>query len=318
MSLALIGIIVIQFLWIENTISEKQKVVDNNVKLAIENVEQQLNDHRAMTFISDSLINGFSFQEIITMGDTAIVHHEVRKDSDKQVEIKVMGAYNSIDEDVIINEIPEGTQHTEIIIKNESNQIIEFDSDIDCLSFTHKADELGQMESLINRMKIEVHGGSEDIRLDSTHLSGLIIEELAANQLGELQDWGIFDQQEKRYTIHPKSPETIAYKIQLFTTDIMNPGRYELNLRIDSEKTIWSQIWMMIVLSLVFILIITLVFAYSIKLVVKHKKISAIKSDFINNMTHEFKTPLASISLAADSLLHPNTNTGTYPSGLYF
>ena len=309
MSLALIGIIVIQFLWIENTISEKQKVVDNNVKLAIENVEQQLNDHRAMTFISDSLINGFSFQEIITMGDTAIVHHEVRKDSDKQVEIKVMGAYNSIDEDVIINEIPEGTQHTEIIIKNESNQIIEFDSDIDCLSFTHKADELGQMESLINRMKIEVHGGSEDIRLDSTHLSGLIIEELAANQLGELQDWGIFDQQEKRYTIHPKSPETIAYKIQLFTTDIMNPGRYELNLRIDSEKTIWSQIWMMIVLSLVFILIITLVFAYSIKLVVKHKKISAIKSDFINNMTHEFKTPLASISLAADSLLHPNTNT---------
>ena len=157
-------------------------------------------------------------------------------------------------------------------------------------------------------MKIEIHGESEDIRLDSTHLSHLILDELAANELGELKDWGIFDRNESTFRIAPKNPETIDYQIQLFTTDIMHPGRYDLHLKLDAEKTIWSQIWGMIILSVLFILIITFVFAYSIKLVVKHKKISQIKSDFINNMTHEFKTPLASISLAADSLLHPNTN----------
>ena len=307
MSLALLGIIVIQFLWINNTIDEKQKVIDNNVKLAIENVEQRLNDHRAMTFISDSLLNDFSFEEIITFGDTSIIREEKSADGTGKMEIKVMTGLNEEEEEIVTHTIQNGDEHTEIIIQNESNRIIRIDSTEDEMTFTHKVDELGQVESLINRMRIEVHGDLDDMRLDSTHVSHLILDELAANELGELTDWGIFDEKELSFKIAPKNPSEIDYQIQLFTTDIMNPGRYDLYLKLNSETAIWSQIWGMIILSLLFIVIITAVFAYSIKLVVKHKKISQIKSDFINNMTHEFKTPLASISLAADSLLHPNT-----------
>jgi two-component system phosphate regulon sensor histidine kinase PhoR len=57
--------------------------------------------------------------------------------------------------------------------------------------------------------------------------------------------------------------------------------------------------------SLLFSLIILATFALSLFFIIRQKKISEMKSDFINNMTHEFKTPIATISLAADTITNP-------------
>lgn len=54
--------------------------------------------------------------------------------------------------------------------------------------------------------------------------------------------------------------------------------------------------------SVLFTLIIITAFALTIFAMLRQKKLSEIKSDFINNMTHEFKTPLATISLAVDAI----------------
>ena len=62
-----------------------------------------------------------------------------------------------------------------------------------------------------------------------------------------------------------------------------------------------SIVWMIIV-SFFFTLTIIAAFFVTVRSALRQKKLSEIKGDFINNMTHEFKTPLATISLAVDAL----------------
>ena len=70
----------------------------------------------------------------------------------------------------------------------------------------------------------------------------------------------------------------------------------------DFKNIALGEMRVMIAGAIFFTLVIIAAFYVTVNALVRQKKLSEIKNDFINNMTHEFKTPLATISLAVDAL----------------
>ncbi|KAK6031632.1 S-adenosyl-methyltransferase MraW [Ostertagia ostertagi] len=70
----------------------------------------------------------------------------------------------------------------------------------------------------------------------------------------------------------------------------------------DIKKSIFRQLRWLMIGAILFTLIICSAFYVTVSALLRQKKTSEIKNDFINNMTHEFKTPLATISLAVDAM----------------
>jgi two-component system phosphate regulon sensor histidine kinase PhoR len=73
----------------------------------------------------------------------------------------------------------------------------------------------------------------------------------------------------------------------------------EKELYLLDEMGIW-------IVSTIFLLLVVIFFSYTIWVILRQKKLSEIRTDFINNMTHELKTPISTISLSTEVLSNPN------------
>ena len=100
-----------------------------------------------------------------------------------------------------------------------------------------------------------------------------------------------------------KSSAKNTYKELIFKNDPpTRMGVLELNFPIDLlNKYLYSSVKFMIP-SILFTLVLLVTFVITLYMIVRQKKLTEIKNDFINNMTHEFKTPISTISLAAQML----------------
>jgi signal transduction histidine kinase len=98
------------------------------------------------------------------------------------------------------------------------------------------------------------------------------------------------------------APAQDQHQVKLFPNDIEAQANF-LALHFPGKNHyILYSLKVMMGFSVLFTLIILSTFLVSIYTILKQKKISEVKNDFINKMTHEFKTPLATISLAIDSI----------------
>lgn len=91
-----------------------------------------------------------------------------------------------------------------------------------------------------------------------------------------------------------------GYKAALFPNNMMETGNYVYIYFPTQRQFILSQLWFTFGASAVLILVILACFYIAISTIVRQKKLADIKNDFINNMTHEFKTPISTISLAVE------------------
>jgi two-component system, OmpR family, phosphate regulon sensor histidine kinase PhoR len=98
------------------------------------------------------------------------------------------------------------------------------------------------------------------------------------------------------------------------------PGSASENLTADEalvivvpgiKKIITRDLRPWIIISVLFTLIIFTAFFLTVRTMLRQKKLSEIKNDFINNMTHEFKTPIATISLAVDAIRNEKVQRDT-------
>jgi signal transduction histidine kinase len=98
-----------------------------------------------------------------------------------------------------------------------------------------------------------------------------------------------------------------TYAALLFPKDPEYVDHYFLNVYIPYQTSIiLNNIRVLIIASLLLVIIITSTFTANLSVIFKQKRLSEIKNDIVNNMTHELKTPITTISLAAQMLSDPN------------
>ncbi len=314
MSISLIGIIAVQLYWINNTIESKKEQFKNDVQKTLVRVSERINEREKAEFekqidglidniglATNAQIKNYFFQQIdtstkqrITFGGTFL---------EKNFKLPT----DFLDNDTIILKRVSGKQDffQTRLIKGVDN--IFSTEDQKRYSFTKRYKD---MEKPYFSRALEAYKKTKPLhqRVRNRELNTTIKEELTKRNINLDFKYGVYSKdglatklKSGYYTINTKE----SFKYPLF---------YNLNDEVDyilyltfpgKNEHILSGISYILLLSLFFIFVIILAFSSSLYQLIKQKKISEIKTDFINNMTHEFKTPIATINLALDSIKNP-------------
>ncbi len=336
MSLALAGLIMLQAYWILHDFKLKEQQFDQTVMLALNDVVSKVEQQENMkivvqNFIShndsvgssniknDSVLNhlgNYIGNNQINIGgnnDFSLVAQEIRN---KVNEIKANRKSNKdfnnnllVDSSIDIRIIKD-IEQKEILSFNLSDESVIMDS-IEREAERRMESKFNKLNTLMNKLTFQINDRNKSLieRIPPKVLDSIIQKEFENRSIPEKYFYGIKQSRNKFEYISKGTDSTLlsksSFSIVLFPNDILKRNE-QLTISFPSKiEFLFYSILPIVISSVVFSLIMIVGFIYVISTVFTQKKLAEIKSDFINNMTHEFKTPIATISIANESLKNP-------------
>lgn len=329
MSTALLGIILVQVYWIQNTITQKEQVFGYHVNEALNKVADKVETNIAASVLSSQMSLFFSDSTYWRTGsDSLSIYEGIVNDSMLAGAIKssrIGNGYYEKTEVVTIDPYKDaispiqerGDRPTMILEPLEYNGdfssanndlIAQILKDIDRQLLINSQRIKKAMEQMMFQMM--QRGIKPEQTIDTVFLKNTLYHELKNNGITTDFNFGVLMDDEFFITNTTKKEEVkelvaTAHKVSLFPDDMFFNNDVLLVNFPHQKSFILSSIWSLLIGSLLFTSIIIAVFYYTVLILFRQKKLSEIKNDFINNMTHEFKTPLATISLAVDAVNNP-------------
>jgi len=313
MSTALIGIIAVQIYWIKSSVEIREKQFSNDVLFALAKVsdniqEREIDDYYreygqaidSLNRSSESNKTDFFFSRIDTSKNEVFTFRQSILETNSKTSSELF-ENDPIDFKSFFSEkekeiarITKTAGDLKEVIPIERTKIVERLRNLEKLQFESFFKDIAPRKPIYNRVsKNEI-----ELNLDN---------ELRNRGIETSYEFGVYEDglATKVKSNKFKNEKNRGYPIPLF---IDNEGNSDYKLIVNfpkKEKFILASISNILALSAVFILIIIFSFASALYQLIRQKQISAIKTDFINNMTHEFKTPIATINLALDAIKNP-------------
>jgi two-component system phosphate regulon sensor histidine kinase PhoR len=318
MSLSLIGIILVQVYWFNTSFQNNDEQFKYHVKQVIGNVANKLQQQEAYTFY-DRYNKYKDSTGKIPLKNDLLEFYYVQKNHENNTTTVYSSRINTEDYDIA---------STFFDKKLDSVKFKSFNSKrVTEVYNNNKIDNSSIQQKLVPDQKIE-KSGSLDV-LDNAQFeiffkdmaSAMPLQERVSKEAlqkllkSELEEYGVKTRFEfgiystglatKVKSDGFKYDKNNTYSIPLFSDNEGN-NKYQLLVSFPQKKKfLLTDLMGITLLSIIFTLIIIIAYTSALNQLIRQRNISEIKSDFINNMTHEFKTPIATINLALDAIKNP-------------
>ncbi len=311
MSVSLLGIILVQFFWISRAVEVQRNQINWTIYEALHASLARLEKERnADFFLRYKGINPQSLKRKKGRGK----HHQ--KIATSPINQQIYISPNGI--------ISTSTQYsytysTQLEDKGLDGKLLIPEGEMDDRKdlpvpppeFSNMEDQESQILEWFNRMNNELSSHSQPLqsRLMLSELAEVLSEEFSQRGISAPFEYGVVDKNTMVATPFRSAKFNAAeqenrFDLPLFPKDFfrgISPYYLQVNFA-DFTTLIFSSLGWLLGASLVFTIFILVAFLLTIRTILTQKRVSEIKNDFINNMTHEFKTPIATISLATDSI----------------
>lgn len=314
-TLSVIGLIAIQVFWLINVIRIEEERFDRKVNDALRGVAEKIDRDEAaqgvMRKIEHSNRQPDNFKPVkkpksgVVIRDSIYSIALVTADSSKERDLNFRFDYFAEGKDTAEIRLfrVDSSSRNKIMIGNR----VSWKQKID--SFVVKRSQL--VEDVVTDI-IKINTGKKiEERINDTRLENFLFEELKKNGIETDFYFGV--EKPARDTIVLIKEGTDINELKkstartlLFPDEIFNRPNQLVVYFPDKNRYLLTSVSGMLVLSIILISIISLLFYKTIQMFIQQKKITEIKNDLINNITHEFKTPISTISVACEALKEPD------------